>query len=109
MSTDAITFDVRHGDDLIRVYITQGFATFQVSSIDDARIVIEALNRAAAAGAKRGTMLTGAVVHDQLAAMHMMRAEQGITWLGGRVTFLGSGPSGPEFEINWDALPTVTK
>jgi hypothetical protein len=101
-------FDIRHGDEWIRVSIIEGFATIHVLDIDDIRIVIEALKKATAAGATRGTMFTGCMVEDHSAAMHTMRSEKGITWLGGKVTVLSESPS-PMFRIDWDILPTITE
>src|SRR5947209_11977400 len=109
MSSSKVTFDVRRGDEWIRVSIEYGFATFQVVGIDDVRIVCEALNRAAAAGATRGVLFTGEIVAEQAAAMHIMRAKTGTTWLGGKVTWLADRANGPEFRIDWDVLPTVTE
>jgi hypothetical protein len=86
-----------------------GFATITVVMIDDIWPVYLALNRAVAAGATRGTLFTGEMIDDQSAAMHMMRSQKGITWLGGKVTFLRMHPNGPAFRIDWDELPTVTE
>ena len=72
-------------------------------------MVIEALNRAVAAGATRGVLWSGDVVDEHIAEMHEMRARTGTTWLGGRVTLLGPGKLGPEFRIDWDNLPTITE
>jgi len=71
----ATTFDVRRGDDIILVRIEEGIATFTVSSIKGAEMVIEALNRAVADGATCGTLWTGEIVDDQMADMHTMRAQ----------------------------------
>jgi hypothetical protein len=76
------TFDIKHGDDFIRVHVTDGVAVFWVVSIDDVGIVIEALNLAVAAGATSGSLFTGPVVNDQVAAMHALGAQTGTTWLG---------------------------
>ena len=109
MQPGKTVFDVRRGDEWIRVSIEDETATLRVVGIDDVGIVIEALNRAVAAGAKRGTLFTGEIVADQMAAMHRMRAAIGVTWLGGRVTFLGELPNGPEFRIDWDLFPAITE
>jgi hypothetical protein len=102
-------FDVKHRDEWMRVSIEEESATFVVLGIDDVGIVIEALNRAVAAGTKRGTLFTGEIVDDHMAAMHTVRASKGITWLGGKVSFLGRLSNGPQFRIDWDVLPTVTE
>jgi hypothetical protein len=104
-----ITIDVKDKDAWIRVYVDQGFATIQVVCIDDVGIVYRALNQAVAAGAISGTMLTGEIVEKHMAAMHDMRARTGITWLGGKVTWLADRANGPEYRIDWDVLPTVTE
>jgi hypothetical protein len=106
---EAITFNVIHNDGLIRVRIENGFATFTVDLIQDVGVVVQGLSRAVAAGATRGTMFTGEVVNDQIAAMHTMRAASGTTWLGGKVTRLADGPEGPQFRIDWSVLPTFTE
>jgi hypothetical protein len=41
--------------------------------------------------------------------MNMLRAQNGITWMAGKVTFLGMLSDGPEFRIDWDVLPTITE
>jgi hypothetical protein len=104
----ATTFDVRRGDDVIRVRIEEGVATFMVSSTNNAEMIVEALNGAVAAGATRGTLCTTEIVDEQMADMHTMRAQKGITWLGGRVTLLSQRQLGPIFRIDWDLLPTIT-
>jgi hypothetical protein len=39
-----------------------------------------------------------------------MRSQKGITWMGGKVTFLGTSAWGrPLFRVDWDELPTVTE
>jgi hypothetical protein len=108
MSTGEFFIDVKHGGDLIRIYIKDGLARFQVTPIDNVEIVIEALNRAVAAGATRGMMLTGALIPEDTAAKSLIRDSKGVTWLGGKVTFLGMLPDGPEFRVDWDELPTIT-
>jgi hypothetical protein len=102
-------FDVRRGDEWIRVTIDGEVAEFVVVGIDDVAIVIEALNKAASAGAIRGTMFTGEIVDDHAAAMHRMRAAGGVTWLGGKVSLIGERPIGPMFRIDWDVLPAITE
>jgi hypothetical protein len=109
MEPGKTVFDVRRGDEWIRVSIEGETAELVVVGIDDVSIVIEALNRAVAAGAIRGTMLTGEIVDEQMAAMHRMRAEVGMTWLGGRVTLLAERANGPVFRIDWDTLPSITE
>lgn len=104
-----ITFDVIHHDGWIRVCITGGVATIYVDRIWDDEIVIRAINKAVQLGAVRGTMFTGEVVNDRLAAKHQKRAETGTTWLGGAVTQLEDGEDGPQFRIDWDAMPTITE
>jgi hypothetical protein len=108
MAKDKSFFDVKRGDELIRIHIDGEFARLQVSGIDSVAIVIEALNAAVAAGARRGLMETGALLPDQSAAKGLMRASKGVSWLGGKVTFLGVLPDGPEFRVDWDQLPTIT-
>ncbi len=109
MATSRIEFDVRRGGDLVRVIIEDGFATIRIAMIDDVRPVLEAMNRAVAAGATRGALFTGEVVHEHTAAMHLMRVRQGLTWLGGRVSLLAMRANGPEFRIDFDKLPTITE
>jgi hypothetical protein len=104
-----MTFDVKRGDQWIRVHIEDESATFQVVGIDDVRIVCQALSQAVAAGATRGTMFTGEIIDEHTAAMHTIRSTAGITWLGGKVTWLGNRPNGPEFRIDWEFLPTITE
>jgi hypothetical protein len=101
-------FDVRHGEEWIRVSVIEGLATFHVQYIDSVRIVIEAFKTAIAAGATRGTMFTGCMVKDHSGAMHTMRSEKGIGWLGGTVTKLADSPA-PQFRIDWDVLPSITE
>ena len=67
------------------------------------------MDQVVAAGATRGSMFTGEIVDDHLAAMHRMRSQEGITWLGGKVTWLSDRANGPEFRIDWDVLPTITE
>lgn len=109
MAIGKTTFDVKRGDELIRVHIEGEVATFVVVGIDNVGVVIEAINRAVAAGATRGTLFTGEILDDHTAAMHQMRSNTGTTWLGGKVTFLSLRPNGPVFRIDWDVLPTITK
>jgi len=109
MATGKHTFDVKRGGEWIRVCIDGEFATFRVVGIDDIRIVCEALNKTVAAGATRGTMFTGEIVDDHAAAMHAMRAKTGITWLGGKETWLADRANGPEFRIDWDVLQMITE
>lgn len=104
-----ITFDAIHHDGWIRVCITEGIATIYVDQIWDDEIVVRAINRAVQSGAVRGTMFTGEVVNERLAEKHRRRADQGVTWLGGKVTQLDDGEDGPQFRIDWDAMPTITE
>jgi hypothetical protein len=109
MQPGKTVFDVRYGEEWIRVSIDGESAIFHVMYIDDVDIVIEALNKAVAVGAKRGILFSGKVVQDHTATMHTMRAEKGVTWLGGKVYLLTKWPSRPEFRIEWDVLPAVTE
>lgn len=104
-----ITFDVIHNDGWIRVCITEGVATFFVDNINDQGVLIRALGRAIAGGATRGTMFTGDVVNDRIAARHIYRSESGATWLDGKVTRLADGEDGPQFQIDWDQLPVISE
>jgi RHS repeat-associated protein len=104
-----VRFNVIDGWGSISVSIENGTATFRVYNIENVNIVIQALNRARAAGATRGTMFTGDVIAPEIANMHIWRAQTGTTWLGGRVTRLADGPQGPQFRIDWDTLPDITQ
>jgi hypothetical protein len=70
---------------------------------------MRALNRAIAAGATRGAMITTEVVNDGVAAKHMRRAAKGTTWLGGKLTRMEGTPDGPRFRIDFDVLLTITE
>jgi hypothetical protein len=109
MATDKVTFDVKRGDELVRVHIEGDFATISVTGLDDVWVLYQALNRAVAAGATRGVLFTGEILDDHAAAMQMMRWRTHTTWLGGRVTWLCERPLGPEFRIDFDVLPTVSE
>ena len=85
MAAGRSTFAVKRGDELIRVFVDGDEATFVVASIDSVGVVIEAINRAVAAGARRGTLFTGEVVNDQVAAMHEMRSRTDAANQGNRV------------------------
>lgn len=82
--------------------------TFFVDNIWDDEVVVRAFNKAAGLGAFQGTMFTDEVVNDQMAEMHTMRSEKGVTWLGGKVTRLDDGKEGPRFRIDWETIPTIT-
>ncbi len=105
---EVVTFNVIHNDGWIKVRIEDGFATIEVGNINDQEVVVRAINRAIAAGAVRGTLLTGDCANDQIARMHAMRAEKGVTWRGGKVTYLGEGELGPRFRIDFDELSPIT-
>ncbi|HYV36846.1 MAG TPA: hypothetical protein VE988_14150, partial [Gemmataceae bacterium] len=68
MPAGEIHFEIKRGEDLITVHIKDEYARIVVSMIDDVWPVYQALNKTVAAGAKRGVLFTGMVVHDQLAA-----------------------------------------
>jgi len=104
-----ITFDVIHHDGWIRVCITAGVATIYIDNINDDEVLVRAINRASAAGATKGTMFTGQVVNERLAAKHLMRVTRGTTWLGGRFTRLADGEDGPQFRVDWDEMPSITE
>lgn len=106
--SSVVTFNVIHHDGCIKVRVEDGFATIDVDNINDQEIVVRAMNRAIAAGAVRGTLLTGDCANDQIARMHTMRAEKGVTWRDGKVTYLGEGELGPRFRIEFDELSPIT-
>lgn len=97
------SFHIVHHDGAIQVHMDDaGHAVIEVININDQQIVVKALSRAFREGARSGTLFTGEVVNDPLAAMHQMRADSGTTWMGGKVTRLGDGPDGPQFRIDWE-------
>lgn len=103
-----LSFVIREGLGAISVVIEQDHTTIRIFNIEDANIVITAINQARAAGAKRTTMWTGEVIADEIAESHIHRAETGTTWLGGTVTRLPDSPKGfPQFRIDWEELPPV--
>jgi hypothetical protein len=101
-------FEVVHHDGAIRVRIDDdGPAVLEVFKIEDSEVVVRAINRTFLEGAVKGMMFTGDVSNDQLARMHLMRANTGATWLGGVVTRLDDGELGPRFRIDWQTMPSL--
>jgi hypothetical protein len=104
------SFTIVHHDGAIVVSIDDdGHAVIDVQNINDHKIVVTALARAFRSGARRGTLLTGDIVNDQLAKMHQMRVDNGITWLDGTVTRLPDGKDGPRFQIDWERFPEISE
>ena len=104
------SFNVIHNDGVIKVHIDDnGHTIIQVDIINNDEVLVRAINQAFREGAQFGTLFTGEVVNDQMARMHVMRAENGRTWLGGKVTRLADGPDGPRFRIDWQTFPQITE
>jgi hypothetical protein len=103
-------FDVVHHDGAIQVRIEDdGYCTMVVHNINDQEIVIRAINKAFRLGALRGVMFTGDCANEKIARMHLMRAENGTTYLGGKVTYIADGENGPQFRIEWEVFPSITE
>jgi len=104
------SFTLFDGDAAIQVLIDdEGFATIGVDNIDNDEILVRAINRTFRAGAVRGTLFTGDVIHEPMARRHAMRAAKGVTYLGGKVTYLREGRLGPQFRIDWETMPFITE
>ena len=103
-----IIFNVVHNDGWVQVVIENDFATLRVGAMNDVGVLIRAINKAAEF-ATRGTMFSGDVVNDEEANKSTWRSINGSTWMGGKVTRLPDSPEGPQFRIDWDVFPTVTR
>ena len=106
---EVLFFNVIHNDGLIQVSIDKGFAVIEVDHLEDAGVLVRAINRAGALGAKKGTLFTGEIVNEREAEKVLRRAARGTTWLDGKLTRLPDGKEGPQFRIDWQEFPHITE
>jgi hypothetical protein len=101
---------VKRGDSIISVAVREGSATIQVGSIDKVDLIEDALVLATKNGATKGAMYTNNVTSDIIERAFIRATNPGKTWMGGKVTRLPDGPGGfPQFRVDWEKLPLVTK
>jgi hypothetical protein len=75
----------------------------------DVEPLAQAIIRAHREGAKRGTLFSGEIVNDEVAAKNLKKALRGSTWLGGRFTRLLDVEECMCFRIDWDEWPSITE